>query len=471
MTDPTPTLATDTQADEAPEIDARPWLRLAELIEAEDADGLVEALDALPPAEQGRAISRLEEAQRTVLFALLPAERAAELVEVVPLTESRDALAELTPEQAAAIVDALPSDLQADVIAALDEADAEPILARMPVRHAEAARALAAYPSDTAGGLMIREYLAYYHSLEVADVIDDLRRHGARYADYNVQYGYVIDTQGRLIGVLRMRDLLFQPPDRLIEDIMIPDPDSVTTQTKLNRLKQIVDEKRYLAMPVVEPETERLVGVVRRDAVSEAVNRESASIFLKFSGIVGGEEFRSMRLASRSGRRLAWLSINIVLNLLAAGVIAAYTDTLEAVIALAVFLPMISDMSGCSGSQAVAISMRELTLGLVRPREVFRVIRKEAAVGVINGIALGLLLAGVAILWKGNPYIGLVVGSALGANTLVAVCLGGSLPLILRLVRLDPAMVSGPILTTVTDMCGFFFVLSLATVLLDKLVT
>ncbi len=471
MTDPTPTLVADARADEAAEIDARPWRRLAELIEAVDADGLAEALDDLPPAEQGRAISRLEEAQRTGLFALLPAERAAELVEVVPLTESRDALTELAPERAAAIVDALPSDLQADVIAALDEADAEPILAQMPARRAEAARALAAYPSDTAGGLMIREYLAYYHSLEVADVIDDLRRHGATYADYNVQYGYVVDTRGRLIGVLRMRDLLFQPPDRLIEQIMIPSPDSVTTETKLNRLKQIFDEKHYLAMPVVEPETERLVGVVRRDAVSEAVNRESASIFLKFSGIVGGEEFRSMRLASRSGRRLAWLSINIVLNLLAAGVIAAYTDTLEAAIALAVFLPMISDMSGCSGSQAVAISMRELTLGLVRPREVFRVIRKEAAVGVINGIALGLMLAGVAILWKGNPYIGLVVGSALGANTLVAVCLGGSLPLILRLVRLDPAMVSGPILTTVTDMCGFFFVLSLATMLLDKLAT
>jgi magnesium transporter len=243
----------------------------------------------------------------------------------------------------------------------------------------------------------------------------------------------------------------------------------VPADMTLNRLKQVFDEKHYLAMPVVEPETHRLVGVVRAGAATEALNRESANIFLKFSGIVGGEEFRSMKLYSRSGRRLAWLSINIVLNLLAASVIAMYTDTLEAAIALAVFLPMISDMSGCSGSQAVAISMRELTLGLVRPREVLRVLGKELSVGIINGIVLGLLLGGVAMVWKGDPYIGLIVGSALGMNTIVAVCLGGSLPLILRLLRLDPAMVSGPILTTVTDMCGFFFVLSMATAMLDKL--
>lgn len=430
---------------------------------------MVEALDALPPWEQARAVSRLEESGRAALLGLLPAERAAELIEVVSVTQAVDAVVGLGAHEAAAIVDELPSDIQADLIAELDDADAERILAEMPEGRAESARELAGYDPDTAGGLMIREYLAYYHSLNVSDVIDDLRRHGARYADYDVQYGYVVNTKGKLVGVLRMRDLLFEQPDRSIESIMIPEPDSVSADMKLGRLKRVLDEKHYVAMPVVEPGTGRLVGVVRSGAVSEAVNRESANIFLKFSGIVGGEEFRSMRLFSRSGRRLAWLSINIVLNLLAASVISMYTETLEAAIALAVFLPMISDMSGCSGSQAVAISMRELTMGLVRPGEVLRVLGKEASVGVINGIVLGLLLAGVAILWKGNPYIGLVVGSALGLNTIVAVCLGGALPLILRLLRLDPAMVSGPILTTVTDMCGFFFVLSMATAMLDKL--
>jgi magnesium transporter len=137
---------------------------------------------------------------------------------------------------------------------------------------------------------------------------------------------------------------------------------------------------------------------------------------------------------------------------------------------LAVFLPIISDMSGCSGNQSVAVSIRELTLGLVRPRDIMRVLVKEAAVGLVNGLVLGLLIASVAWLWQGNPWLGLVVGVALMLNTLLAVCLGGSIPLILKRYNMDPALASGPILTTVTDMCGFFFVLGLATLMLNYLV-
>lgn len=176
-----------------------------------------------------------------------------------------------------------------------------------------------------------------------------------------------------------------------------------------------------------------------------------------------------MPLLARSGRRLSWLSLNIVLNIVAASVIAIYQDTLAAAIALAVFLPMVSDMSGCSGNQAVAVSMRELSLGLVRPTELLRVLGKEASLGVINGLALGILLGAIAFLWKGSPFLGLVVGGALAVNTVVAVSLGGAIPLLLKRAKLDPALVSSPLLTTVTDMCGFFFVLSFASLVLDKL--
>ena len=150
--------------------------------------------------------------------------------------------------------------------------------------------------------------------------------------------------------------------------------------------------------------------------------------------------------------------------------IALYQDTLSTAIALAVFLPMVSDMSGCSGNQAVAVSMRELSLGLVRPGELLWVLAKEAKVGVINGLVLGAMLGGVAYLWKGSPWLGIVVGGALAANTLVSVLLGGMLPLVLKKMKLDPALVSSPLLTTVTDMCGFFFVLSFAATVLSKLV-
>jgi len=156
--------------------------------------------------------------------------------------------------------------------------------------------------------------------------------------------------------------------------------------------------------------------------------------------------------------------------MISASAIAIFQGTLEKVIALAVFLPIISDMSGCAGNQAVAVSMRELTLGMVKPREVWHVWWKEVQVGLINGLVLGLLIAAVAIFWKGTPWLGLVVGSALAINTIVAVSVGGLLPLLLKLLRRDPALASGPILTTITDMCGFFLALGLATILIQKLV-
>ena len=178
--------------------------------------------------------------------------------------------------------------------------------------------------------------------------------------------------------------------------------------------------------------------------------------FLNFSGIVGGEELRSMPMLSRSFRRLSWLSVNIFLNLIAASVIAFYQDTLAAVIALAVFLPIISDMSGCSGNQAVAVSIRELSLGQVKPSEIFRVLMKEAGIGMINGVLLGILIGTIAFFWKGNIYLGLVVGSALALNSLLAVCLGGLIPLILKRLHMDPGVSILPDSNNVNGYVWFF---------------
>ena len=145
------------------------------------------------------------------------------------------------------------------------------------------------------------------------------------------------------------------------------------------------------------------MGVVRASDVQEKLAEQSENEFRKASGIIGGEELRSMPVLRRAYRRLSWLSVNVILNILAASVIAFYQDTLEKAITLAVFLPIVSDMSGCSGNQAVAVSIRELALGLVRPREILRVLFKEASVGLMNGIVLGTLLASAAMLWQGNP--------------------------------------------------------------------
>ena len=447
-----------------------PMEEVEQMLTAPDTAHLAAFLERIGPAETARMVSRLSVDDRNRLLTLLDPHKAAEVIEDVPEAQAVGLIESLPPQEAAHIVDEMHSDVQADVLGDLHEQDAEAILEQMDPQEAAEARQLMAYEPDTAGGLMVTEYLAYDQHRAVSDVLTDLRTHHAAYADYDVQYVYVIDTDRLLIGVLRMRDMLFAPPSASLERVMIRDVLSVRANDTVDQLTGFFDHHNLFGAPVVNNDGV-LVGIVQRSAVAAATVKEADHRFLGISGIVGGEEFRSMPTWVRSGRRLSWLSINIVLNIIAASVIAVYQDTLSAVIALAVFLPMISDMSGCSGNQAVAVSMRELTLGLVRAGELARVAWKEAVVGVINGCVLGLLLGLAALAWKGNPTLGLVVGAALAVNTIVAVTIGGLLPLIMKGLRLDPALVSGPILTTVTDMCGFFLVLSLATAVLPQLVT
>jgi len=446
----------------------RPWEELQARIQAGEPATLLRYIDGMSPTETARAISRLGQADQSRLFGLLAPADAAEIIEEISDTQAADLIEDLAPAQAAAILEELPSDHLADVLGEMDDEDAEAILGQMDPEDAREARTLLAYPPDTAGGLMLSEYLSFRADLTIGAVLQDLQRHREDYADYHVQYFYVTDEERRLVGVLRMHDLLFPSRAATLEEVMIREPLRVRAEAPLEELRDFFEEHDFFGVPVVDGQG-RLEGVVLPEAVQEARRKRTVGQFLRLSGIIGGEEYRTMPFLNRSGRRLSWLSLNILLNIVAASVIALYQDTLAAAITLAVFLPMVSDMSGCSGNQAVAVSLRELALGLVRPNELLRVLGKEASLGVLNGIALGALLGGVALLWKGNPYLGVVVGSALAANTVVAVSLGGLLPLLLKRMRMDPALVSGPLLTTVTDMCGFFFVLSFATAVLPRL--
>jgi magnesium transporter len=437
-------------------------------ISTENASDAAALLDQMASKDRSLLVDRLSEPEREQLITLLPSESAARLLAGMHEAQAVDILDGINPETAAGIMDALDSDTATDLLGVLEADEAEAILQEMDPKEAAFARELLAYDEDTAGGLMRTEYLAYPVNATVEDVVEDLRKNAATYSDFDVQYAYLIDDFGTLKGVLPLRDLLLSTSETTVSSIMIPNPLSFHHSMHMDELAKTFSSKQYLGMPVVDDDG-KLLGIVLRKSVRAATAEAMAEDFLKVSGLGGKEELRSMPLHLRSRRRLSWLSINIFLNVIAASVIAAYQDTLAQVIALAVFLPIISDMSGCSGSQAVAVSIRELTLGLVRPTEFVRVLFKELALGMINGLALGLLIALVAFIWKGNPWLGLVVGGALMLNTIVAVCLGGLIPLVLKRFNMDPALASGPILTTVTDMCGFFFVLSMATVLLPQL--
>jgi magnesium transporter len=447
---------------------SEPWKVLVEILSAESPADIEQFLGQLPDADLPITLSRLSVDDQKRLMALLPAERGADLLDYLPDLQALTLIENLEPHQAAAIIDELPSNEQADLIGELNERDANIILGHMAPADAKTARRLSQYEDDEAGGLMITEFLRYPETATVATVLEDMRRNAEVYRDYEVQYAYICDDRKRLTGVLRLRDLLLAAHNTRVDRLMIRDPISVLDTTSVEELDDLFEHHAYLGVPVVGTQQE-LVGVVRAAAVSEAMADRQDSDLLKMQGIVGGEELRSMPVLLRSRRRLTWLSINIVLNVIAASVIAMFQDTLQAVIILAVFLPIISDMSGCSGNQAVAVSIRELALGLIRPNEVWRVFLKEGALGMINGIVLGILLGTVAGLWQQNIWLAFVVGTALALNTMLSVLLGGLVPLVMKRLQVDPALASGPVLTTVTDMCGFFLVLSFASAMLDRL--
>ncbi len=446
-----------------------PWEELGRLAESGDASRLRQYLDGLSAGEAARALSRLPEELQTKVLTTLAPEDAADVIEEIPEAQAVELVEQLAADEAAAILAEMPSDEQADLIAALSHENAQAILAKLTPEEASGVRALAGYASDVAGGLMVTEFLAYPDHASVRDVIDDLQTRAEQYAGYDVQYVYITSDEGKLVGVLRLRDIVLARPDRRVAGLMIRDPHAVTDATPLDELDDVFERHALLGVPVVDA-SGRLVGVVKRHDVEEALGERADNDYRKSQGIVGGEELRSMPLWRRARRRLSWLSINVLLNIVAASVIALYQDTLASVIALAVFLPIISDMSGCSGNQAVAVSIRELTLGLIEPRELARAWIKEISVGVINGVVLGLIIACAAWLWKGNVFLGLVVGAALALNTMLAVSIGGTVPLVLKRFGIDPALAAGPVLTTLTDMFGFFLVLSLATLALSRLV-
>ena len=445
-----------------------PWELLRQLLENADARPIEEFLDGLQWSERARAISRLSSEDQERLLTTLAPRDAADIVENLHEGQAADLIELLSPQEAATIVEELASDQQADLLGQMEHTSAEAILAQMDPGEAAEARTLREYKPNSAGGLMITEFVSFTEGISVQEVLHRLRLHGAEYAEYDIQYLYVVDAHGCPMGVLRTRDLLLAPASKGIAELMVRPVRTVTLSTSLQDLAHQFEESSFYGLPVVN-ERDVLVGVVNRRAVDDALMQQSENTFLASQGIVGGEEFRTHPLGVRARRRLSWLSVNVPLNMLSASVIAVNQETLGKVISLAVFLPIISDMSGCAGQQSVAVSIRELTLGLLKPAEILRVVVKEVGPAVINGILLGAVVGAVAWLWSGNVYLGGIVGAAQGINIIIAATFGGLLPLALKRFGFDPALSSGPILTTVTDMCGFLLALTFAAHLLVHL--
>ena len=451
---------------------ANPVGDLGELITRGEVGPIAEFLRVLPPEETAWTISHLDDDLRTDMFSALAMsepEFAADLMEHFDDAHAAEIVAELTPEAAAAIVDEMDSDEQADVLSVLPDVDAEAILGEMSPEEAIDTRRRMRYEDDTAGGLMITEYLAYSGSRPVEEVASDLREHSELYAEFEVRYVYALHLNGQLEGVVPMRQLVMAKRGTPLGHLADPVRHVVNVDAHVDELEDLFDRIDFSAVPVID-EADKLVGVVQRAAVQEARSEQAESDLAKFGGIVRGEELRSMPVINRSLRRLAYLVPLAGLALVSASVIKLFITTVEQVPVLAMFLPVVSGICGSGGGQAVAVSMREISLGLIKPSDLKLVMMKEASVAAIDGVVLGLLLCVLIWVWQGNLFLGLVVGGSLPIVLVVAKCAGGTVPLMLRKAGMDPAMASTPAVSTVVDVVGFLVVLGFATAALSQLV-
>jgi magnesium transporter len=421
---------------------------------------LVNLLQKQYPADLAQLFGELPEKDRASAFSLL-AERNSRL--------AMEALSELGPEVAGALLadrsaeeivkltQELPSDDAAALIDHLPEELSAAVLELMQKKPAGAdVGELLDYPEKTAGRIMNPKVFALSEDMTAAEAIAALQ--ASRDVEM-VFYLYVIDSRRHLVGVVSLRRLLLVPPETPLKRIMTTDLISVRVDVNQEEVARLVASYNLLAIPVVDEEN-KLVGVITVDDVIDVIKDEATEDVYRLAGVASDDRVFTAPMESLR-KRLPWLLVNLGTAFLAAFVVKLFEGTIGVVTSLAVFMPVVAGMGGNAATQTLAVIVRGIALGELTWGNSRKALLKEAAVGVGNGIACGLVGAGVVWLMQGNPWLGLILGLAMVINMFVAATAGTLIPLALRAMKVDPALASSVFITTLTDVFGFFSFLGL----------
>jgi magnesium transporter len=424
-------------------------------------DGRIDAFVArahdLEPADLGDVLATLDDEERLALVRALPAELSSQaLVEMPGDARADETLAALDPGEAAGIVAELEDDDAADLLGGLDKAQQERILAEV-VDRADVDRLLE-YHEETAGGLMTTRLVTVTDLDTVEFALEAVRRQAEDVED--VTEIFVVDTARRLVGALSFKQLVVSLPGRLVRDVMDDGTVRVLADVDQEEVARIMARYNIPSVPVVDARG-RLIGRVTYDDVIDVAEMEATEDLLRFGGVSPDEELGG-RWSAAVRSRLPWLYVNLLTAFMAAAVVYFFRGTIGDLPLLAVWMPIIAGMGGNAGTQALAVTVRRLSLQQVPPGRLRAMILKELAVGLVNGVAIGLVIATVAVL-VGEPWrLGLVVFLAMSGNLLVAGFGGSFVPTALERLGVDPAIASSVFVTTLTDMCGFGLLLGLA---------
>lgn len=447
---------------------------LLELLE-EHPESIGPQTEEMHPADLADVAEALPEAQVRAFLAALPRERAAEVLEYLDEELRTQVLEEFTVQEAAEIVAEMTPDERADALDELDEETADEILQELePADKADTERLLQ-YDPYTAGGLMTTDFVAVEETLTIEESLRAVRamaKAGRREAMYTI---YTVDANGRLRGVLSLRELLAAPEGSRISEHAWTDVVSVTPDTLQEEVSQVTSNYDLVALPVVDA-NRRLLGVVTVDDVIDVIQEEQTEDAQKFGGMEALEEpYMQISLWQNVRKRGGWLAVLAVSEMLTASVMAHYEDELARVILLAQFIPLIMSSGGNSGSQATSLIIRAMALGEVSLSDWWRVVQRELPAGLILGVLLGTI-AVVRIsawamlgLYDYGPHhflLALTVGLTLVAIVTIGSLTGSMLPFILKRVGFDPASASAPFVATLVDVSAISIYFSVAYLLL-----
>jgi len=415
----------------------------------------------LHAADLADRLQRLDADEARALLRQLPGDKAAAALAEVEEVRLPDLLGAFDAAQLADIIQRIAPDDAVDLLQQLAPLVRRDVLAKLPAAIADGLRALLRYPEDSAGGVMSNRFIALGENMKVEEVRELLRARAQEERTEDIAYLYVTDAVQRLVGIVSLRDLVFRRAERRMTEIMNRDVKFVHAYADQEELARQFEHYHYLGLPVLDAEG-RLVGVVKSNDALEVASKEATEDMQLMVGLSGEE--RALTPWQHSIRsRLPWLYINLATAFLAAFVVGLFEDTIAKWTALAIFLPIVAGQGGNAGMQTLTVVIRDMALGELAPGDGRRALMKEIILGLLNGLAIGLVVGLIGWWWKGSPTLGLVAGAAMLLNQLAAAVSGVLIPLGLKSLRLDPALASSIFLTTVTDVAGFFFFLGLAT--------
>ena len=415
------------------------------------------------PADVAEVLSHLSDEEATdLLHRLFLRNAAAEPLGEMEPEDSAELLSEIDRDEAIKILSRMDPDDAVDVLDELPDSVQEELLSRLGEEDAKVLSGLLTYPPDTAGGLMSPEVVALPIDMSVQEAIDYLRKKVEEVE--TIYYAYAVDERGHLQGVFSLRDMALAQPDTPLAKLLKRDAVSVQVDADAEDVAHLFDKYNYYALPVVD-EDQKLLGVITIDDVIDVIREEATEDIYRSQGVPLEERVDTPWYESIKGR-MPWLSFNLLTAFVAASVVGAFESTIAKFAALAFFMPIIAGQGGNAGMQTVTIITRGIALGEVPKGEGWRILRKELLLGLLNGLAMGIVVGAVGFLWKRTLSLGLVVFLAMMLNMITAGIVGTVIPLGLRAIKQDPALASSIFLTTFTDTLGFAFLFLLARILI-----